>query len=81
MDESGEVYFAGEVKTSKNAQIGTSLSVGTGANAIINFMGPVNAEGSISVVDHEMNIKADYVRINGKDILAEIDKLWAAIAK
>jgi len=79
MDENGEVYFAGEVKTSKNAQIGTSLSVGTGANAIINFMGPVNAEGSISVADHEMDIDARYVRINGVDITDEINKLWIAL--
>ena len=38
-------------------------------------MGPDRAEGSISVVDHEMDINANYVRINGIDIVQEIKDL------
>lgn len=42
---------------------------------MLTFMGPVRAEGSISVVDHEMDINANYVRINGIDIVQEIKDL------
>ncbi|MGN0107969.1 MAG: hypothetical protein ACI4A5_09790, partial [Hominilimicola sp.] len=79
MDENGEVYFSGEVKTSKNAKFGTFVSVGNGAEALIKFEGPATTEGTIRVVDHEMDINANYVRINGVDILDEINKLKAPI--
>lgn len=79
MDEKGEVYFAGEVKTSKNAKFGTFISVGNGAEALIKFEGPATTEGTIRVVDHEMDINANYVRINGVDILQEIKDLWSAL--
>lgn len=75
MDENGEVYFAGTLKTSKSASIGTKLSVGIGADAEIDFMGPATIEGSIRVIDHEMDIDARYVRINGVDVLMEIENL------
>ena len=55
--------------------------MGSGADGCITFMGPVRAEGSISVVDHEMDINANYVRINGIDILDEIKKLKAESAQ
>ena len=44
-------------------------------------MGPVRAEGSISVVDHEMDIDANYVRIKGIDVKSEFDKLWQTISE
>lgn len=79
MDESGEVKFSGTLETTKNAKVGTSLSVGSGGEAVINFEGPAITEGTIRVTDHEMDIDAGIVRINGMDIKAEISSLKEAI--
>ena len=81
MDETGEVRFSGTVQTTKNAILGTSLSLGQGAEATIKFEGPVTTEGSISVFDHEMDIKANIVRINDRNILAEIDEIKGMLLK
>ena len=55
--------------------------MGSGADSCITFMGPVRAEGSISVVDHEMDINARYVRINGMNVVQEINDIKAELAK
>lgn len=83
MDENGEIIISGKISTGKNAEVGTNIVVGkNSASGRIDFAGMINqSEGYIQVVDHEMDINADYVKINGKDILAEIDRLWAAIAE
>ena len=79
MDENGEVKFSGTLETTKNAKVGTNLSVGSGGDAVINFEGPMTTEGTIRVTDHEMDIDAGIVRINGMDIKAEISSLKEAI--
>lgn len=75
MDESGEIIMAGKITSYKSAELYNGLKLGTSGDSAIEFKGPVNTEGRISVTDHEMDIEADYVRINGRDILAEIDDI------
>lgn len=83
MDDTGDVVYAGKITSYKSAELYNGLALGTGGGGAVKFMGPVegNVEGSISVADHEMDINANYVRINGKDILDEIKKLWSAVTK
>lgn len=83
MDENGEIIISGRISTGKNAEVGTNLVVGkSSASGRIDFAGMINqAEGSISVADHEMDINANYVRINGRDILKEIDMLKDALSE
>ena len=68
MDENGEVFFTGTVSTTKNAEIGTNIVVGKNSSTgRIDFAGMINSsEGSIELVDHNMEIKADYINLVGK---------------
>lgn len=81
MDENGEIIISGKISTGKNAEVGTNIVVGkNSASGRIDFAGMINqSEGSIEVVDHVMDINADYVRINGRDILAELDSIIAKL--
>lgn len=79
MDESGEVIVAGKITSYKSAELYNGLKLGTSGDSAIEFKGPINTEVSISVTDHEMDINADYVRINSRDILAELDEIKAQL--
>lgn len=83
MDENGEIIISGKISTGKNAEVGTNIVVGkNSASGRIDFAGMINqSEGSIEVVDHEMDIRADFVRINGMDVEAEIKALKKALGK
>lgn len=83
MDENGEIIISGKISTGKNAEVGTNIVVGkNSASGRIDFAGMINqSEGSIEVVDHEMNIKCNYVKINSRDILKEIDELKAILSE
>lgn len=81
INSSGEAVFAGKITSHKSAELYGGLTLGSGADSCITFMGPVRAEGSISVVDHEMDIDANYVRIKGIDVKSEFDKLWQTISE
>ena len=81
INDSGEAVFAGKITSHKSAELYGGLTLGSGADSCITFMGPVRAEGSISVVDHEMDIDANYVRIKGIDVKSEFDKLWQTISE
>ena len=62
MKEDGDnsvVYLTGAIETTKDCKVGTSLSIGMGADAVINFMGPSNQpEATISMSDHTLNLEA-----------------------
>lgn len=81
MDENGEIITAGKITSHKSAELYNGLTLGAAADGSIKFQGPVTTEGSISVVDHEMDINANYVRINDRDILAEIDEIKEMLLK
>ena len=81
INDSGEAVFAGKITSHKSAELYGGLTLGSGADSCITFMGPVRAEGSISVVDHEMDINARYVRINGMNVVQEINDIKAELAK
>ena len=81
INSSGEAVFAGKITSHKSAELYGGLTLGSGADSCITFMGPVRAEGSISVVDHEMDIDANYVRIKGIDVKSEFDKLRQTISE
>ena len=77
MDENGEIILSGRISTSKNAEVGTNIVVGkNSASGRIDFAGMINqSEGYIQVIDHEMDIVCDYVRINGIDILQALKNI------
>ena len=60
------VYLTGALTTTKDCSVGTSLSVGIGADAVINFMGPSNQpEAKIGIFssdgvsgDHTLTLEA-----------------------
>lgn len=79
MDESREIIVAGKITSYKSAELYNGLKLGASGDGAIRFEGPVNTEASISVVDHEMDINADFVRINGMDIIEEINKIKSKI--
>ncbi|MBQ2669392.1 MAG: phage tail protein, partial [Clostridia bacterium] len=81
INDEGEAVFAGKLSTSKNADVGSNLTVGkNSASGRIDFAGMINqSEGSIEVVDHEMNIEADYVFIKGMNVVEEIKKLQESL--
>lgn len=81
MDETGEIIVAGKITSYKSAELYNGLKLGTSGDGAIEFKGPVNTEGSISVTDHEMDINADFVRINNRDILAELDEIKGMLLK
>ena len=83
INDEGEAVFAGKLSTSKNADVGSNLTVGkNSASGRIDFAGIINqSEGSIEVVDHEMRITADYVFINDVDVLRKIRELEERIAE
>lgn len=77
INNDGEAVFAGRISTAKDMEVGANVVVGKDtASGRIDFAGMINdSEGSIEVVDHVMDIKANYVRINGMDVVAEIKAL------
>lgn len=79
LNEDGEAVFAGKITSKKSAELYNGLILGAAADGSIKFQGPVTTEGSISVVDHEMDINANVVRINGMNVVDEIKELKALI--
>ncbi len=67
MDEDGNIVVAGRIKTHDETIVGSNLVVGENTSSgRIDFAGMINAsEGSIEVVDHEMIIRADNIKLVG----------------
>lgn len=92
-DNEGHAVIAGHIHTGKDTIVGKNVVVGENtASGRIDFAGMINqAEGSIEVVDHEMTISADFVKIktaahgafivNDVDILQAIRDLQQAVSK